>query len=52
MGRTPKVIQKLLRRATLKVTMNTYVQAESDKKRNAQSKVLEMLLPGIRTAVR
>jgi len=31
--------------------MDTYVQAVSDKKRNAQGKVLEMLLPGIRRAV-
>jgi hypothetical protein len=30
--------------------MDTYVQAVSDEKRKAQSKVVEMLLPGIRTA--
>lgn len=47
----PKVIQELLRHATLKVTMDTYVQAVSDEKRNAQSKVVKMLLPGIRRAV-
>ena len=46
-GENPKVIQELLRHATLKVTMDTYVQAVSDEKRNAQSKVVEMLLPGI-----
>ena len=51
-GENPKVIQELLRHATLKVTMDTYVQAVSDEKRNAQSKVVEMLLPGIRRAVR
>ena len=51
-GENPKVIQELLRHATLKVTMDTYVQAVSDEKRNAQNKVVEMLLPGIRRAVR
>ena len=51
-GENPKVIQELLRHATLKVTMDTYVQAVSDEKRNAQSKVVEMLLPGIRRAGR
>jgi hypothetical protein len=47
-GENPKVIQELLRHATLKVTMDTYVQAMSDEKRKAQSKVVKMLLPGIR----
>lgn len=50
-GVNPKVIQELLRHATLKVTMDTYVQAMSDEKRNAQNEVVEMLLPGIRKAV-
>jgi integrase len=50
-GENPKVIQELLRHATLKVTMDTYVQAVSDEKRNAQSKVVKMLLPGIHRAV-
>jgi integrase len=50
-GENAKVIQELMRHATLKVTMDTYVQAVSDEKRNAQSKVVEMLLPGIRRAV-
>lgn len=51
-GENPKVIQELLRHANLKVTMDTYVQAVSDEKRKAQSKVVKMLLPGIRkTAV-
>jgi chloramphenicol 3-O-phosphotransferase len=31
-GENPKVIQELLRHATLKVTMDTYVQAMSDEK--------------------
>ena len=47
-GENPKVIQELLRHANLKVTMDTYVQAVSDEKRNAQSKVVKMLLPGVR----
>jgi hypothetical protein len=38
-----------LRHAHLKVTMDTYVQAV-DEKRKAQSKVVKMLLPGIRKA--
>ena len=50
-GENPKVIQELLRHATLKVTMDTYVQAVSEEKRNAQSKVVKMLLPGVRRAV-
>jgi len=47
-GENPKVIQELLRHANLKVTMDTYVQAVSDEKRKAQSKVVKMLLPGVR----
>ena len=47
-GENPKVVQELLRHATLKVTMDTYVQAMSDEKRKAQSKVVEMIMPGIR----
>ena len=31
--------------------MDTYVQAVTDEKREAQSKVVKMLLPGIRRAV-
>jgi hypothetical protein len=50
-GENPKVIQELLRDATLRVTMDTHLQAVSDEKRNAQSKVVEMLLPGVRRAV-
>jgi len=50
-GVNPKVIQELLRHASLKVTMDTYVQAILDEKRHAQNKVVEMLLPGTRKAV-
>ena len=51
-GENPKVIQELLRHANLKVTMDTYVQAMSDEKHKAQSKVVEMIMPGIRKAAR
>jgi integrase len=44
-GENPKVIQELLRHANLKATMDTYVQAVSDEKRKAQSKVVEMIMP-------
>jgi len=47
-GENPKVIQELLRHANLKVTMDTYVQPVTDEKHNAQSKVVKMLLPGVR----
>jgi integrase len=47
-GENPKVIQELLGHATLKVTMDTYVQAMSDEKRKAESTVVEMIMPGIR----
>jgi hypothetical protein len=45
--KNPKVIQELLRHANLRVTMDTYVQAVTDEKRDAQTKVVRMLLPGI-----
>jgi integrase len=50
-GENPKVIQELMRHANLKVTMDTYVQAVTDEKREAQNMVVKMLLPGIRRAV-
>jgi integrase len=43
-----KLIQEPPRHANLKVTMDTYVQAVSDEKRKAQSKVVNLLLPRIR----
>jgi integrase len=46
-GENPKVIQELLRHANLRVTMDTYVQAVTDEKRDAQKKVVRMLLPGL-----
>ena len=50
-GENPKVIQELMRHANLKVTMDTYVQAVTDEKREAQNKLLKMILPGIQRAV-
>lgn len=50
-GENPKVIQELLRHASLKVTMDTYVQALFDERREAQNQVVKMILPGIRRAV-
>jgi len=50
-GENPKVIQELMRHANLKVTMDTYVQAVTDEKREAQNKLVKMILPGIQRAV-
>ena len=49
-GENPKVIQELMRHANLKVTMDTYVQAVTDEKREAQNKLVKMILPGIQRA--
>ena len=38
----------MLRHANLRVTMDTYVQAMSDEKRKAKSKVVKVLLAGVR----
>jgi hypothetical protein len=42
----------MLRHTNLKVRMETYVQAMSDEKRKAQSKVVEMIMPCIRKTAR
>jgi len=39
----PKVVQELLRHASISVTMNVYAQAVTDKKRAAQNSVVEMV---------
>ncbi len=39
----PKVVQELLRHASVKMTMDVYAQAVTDKKRAAQSNVVEMV---------
>jgi hypothetical protein len=37
------VAQELLRHASFSITMNPYAQAVTEKKRDAQSKVVEMV---------
>jgi integrase len=41
----PKVVQELLRHASIKVTMDVYTQAVTASKRKAQSRVVEMIVP-------
>ena len=43
-GENPKVVQELLRHASLKVTTDVYMQAVSPQKREAQSKLMRMVL--------
>jgi integrase len=40
-----KTVQSLMRHANSNITMNIYTHAVSRKKRRAQSKVVEMILP-------
>ena len=49
-GTDVKVQQELLRHANIQTTMNVYTQAVSDQKRVANSKVVEMVLTGIKAA--
>jgi len=44
-GEDPKVVQELLRHSSIKVTMDIYTQAVTSKKRKAQSKVVELIVP-------
>lgn len=48
-GTDIKVQQELLRHANIQTTMNIYTQAVSDQKREANSKVVEMVLAGAKT---
>ena len=43
-----KTVQSLMRHANSNITMNIYTHAVSSKKRRAQSKVVEMILPAER----
>lgn len=43
-GENPKVVQELLRHASLKVTTDVYMQAVSAQKREAQSKLIRMVM--------
>jgi integrase len=47
MGEDVKVVQKLLRHSTAKMTLDTYMQALSPQKHAAQSKVVSMIRPKI-----
>ena len=40
-----KVVQELLRHASIKVTMDVYTQAVTSEKRKAQSRVVELIAP-------
>jgi len=40
-----KVVQELLRHANSRITMDVYAQALTPAKRNAQSKVVQMIAP-------
>ncbi len=46
----PKVVQELLRHASFGVTMDIYAQAVTEKKRKAQTKVVEMVVASQRAA--
>jgi len=45
-GADIKVMQELLRHASARVTLDTYTQAVTDKKRRAQTKVVRLLISG------
>jgi integrase len=45
-----KTVQSLMRHANSNITMNIYTHAVSSKKRRAQSRVVEMILPRDRNA--
>jgi integrase len=45
-GEDIKTIQELLRHSNYKVTADVYTQAVTSKKREAQSRVVRMILPG------
>ena len=48
-----KTVQSLMRHANSNITMNIYTHAVTSKKRRAQQKVVEMILPeGRSTAVK
>ena len=51
-GEDIKVVQELLRHATIKMALEVYAQAVTPAKRQAQSKVVEMLRGESRCEVR
>jgi hypothetical protein len=44
-GEDVKVVQELLRYANSRITLDIYTQAMTPAKRQAQSKIIEMILP-------
>jgi integrase len=44
-GAELKIMQELLRHSTIRVTLDTYTQAVTTEKRNAQEAVVELLFP-------
>lgn len=46
-----KTVQELLRHANSKITLDVYTQAVNSHKRAAQSKVVQMIVPGVGTIV-
>ena len=46
-----KTVQELLRHANSKITLDVYTQAVNSHKRAAQSKVVQMIVPGVGTNV-
>ncbi len=48
MGVDVKVAQELLRRANVRTTLDIYARAVSQQRRDANAKVVEMMLPGAR----
>lgn len=44
-GEDPKVVQELLRHSSIKITMDIYTQAVTSAKRQAQSKVVGLIVP-------
>ena len=51
-GENPKVVQELLRHASLKVTTDVYMQAVSPQKREAQSKLVKMVRKGTASVIK
>src|ERR1700723_2678244 len=50
-GEDVKTVQELLRHANSKITLDVYTQAVNSHKRAAQSKVVQMIVPGVGTNV-
>ena len=50
-GEDVKTVEELLRHANSKITLDVYTQAVNSHKRAAQSKVVQMIVPGVRTNV-